>query len=318
MHLGLAFDLQTDPQDEQQAEFDPPAVLDALQQALEALGHHVSRLGNHAALLQGPRGFCDVDLVFNLAEGQDSRNREAWVPTLLDLYNIPYVGSDPLALTLGLDKAMAKRLAAVSGVATPRWLKIEQPDALPAQLPLTFPVIVKPAYEGSGRGIDAGAVVRDAAGLAQRVRWLYKHCPQPVLIEEFIAGGELTVLMIGNEHPEVYPAIQRPLDPATGLSCHVVRPAPAQVATPLALTPALEQAAHQAALTMFQMLGCRDVARVDLRVDTQGRVWFLEINPLPSFDPEGTFGLLAAHQGVTYTAMIGRVLDAALRRLHAS
>ena len=113
MHVGLAFDHQTDPQDERQAEFDPPATVDALQRALEAQGHHVSRLGSHTAFLSGPGCFCDVDLVFNIAEGQGSRNREAWVPTLLDLYNIPYVGSDPLALTLGLDKSMAKSHALI-------------------------------------------------------------------------------------------------------------------------------------------------------------------------------------------------------------
>lgn len=316
MHIGLTFDLQTDPTDARQAEFDPPATIEALQRALESLGHHVTTIGSAATLrARGPAGCGDLDLVFNIAEGVQGRCREAWVPTLLELYGIPYVGSDPLALMIGLDKALSKRLATASGVLTPRWMTLDPPQALPAHLPLLFPVIVKPRYEGSGRGIDAGAVVRSREALAQRVRWLIEQCRQPVLIEEFIEGGELTVCLIGNGTPEVLPAIQRPLDPATGLSCHVVTPTPSQVTTPLGFTPALEQAARHASVTMFQALGCRDVARVDLRVDEAGRVWFLEINPLPSFDPDGSFGLIAECAGVPYATMIGRVLDAALGRM---
>ena len=319
MRIGLTFDLQTDPTDERQAEFDPPSTIHAICRALESLGHHVVLMGNAADLLDSPTtsslsGGGGVDLVFNLAEGVSGRCREAWVPTLLDLARIPYAGSDALALSAGLDKVLCKRLARAEGIRTPDWISLEHPDALPAMIPLTFPVMVKPRYEGSGRGIDAGAVVHDRAALAARAAWLFARCPDSLLIEEFIAGGELTVCLIGNDPPVAYPAIQRPLDPATGLSCHVVRPTPAQGACPLTLEPALEAEARRVALRMFTILGCRDIARVDLRVDDVGRVFFLEINPLPSFDPEGSLGLLAEYLGVTYAQLLGRVLDAALAR----
>jgi len=311
MHLGLLFDLQTDPNDERQAEFDPPQTIEALRRALESLGHHVTPINGVTELVRlGPKGCCSFDLVFNLAEGMEGRCREAWAPTLLDLYGIPYVGSDPLALSLGLDKAMTKRLVKESGLRTPAW------HLLPADThALRFPVIVKPRYEGSGRGIDAGAVVTSHEALAQRVAWLTARCPGPVMVEEFVPAGELTVCLIGNDPPTAYPAIQRPLDPATRLSCHIVKPAPDAVINPLELTAALEQAAREAALSVFRLIGCRDMARVDFRVDEQRRVWFLEINPLPSFDPAGSFGLLAEYLGVSYANVIGRILDAAVRRL---
>lgn len=315
MRIGLTYDLQTDAADERQAEFDPPATIAALRGALEPLGHHVIPLGSAGDLLQALQRLRDVDLVFNIAEGTHGRCREAWVPTLLELHGVPYVGSDPLALMLGLDKAMSKRLAIAAGIPTPRWISIEEPSASPSTIPLEFPVIVKPRFEGSGRGIDAGAIVRSRQALDARVRWLFEWCWQPVLIEEFIPHGELTVWLIGNTPPQAYPPIQRPLDPATRLSCHVVHPTPSVGEAPLVLDEPLEARARQMALAMFETLGCHDLARIDLRVDEEGQLYFLEINPLPSFDPAGGLGLLAESLGIAYSDLVGRILDAALTRL---
>ncbi|MBI4323150.1 MAG: D-alanine--D-alanine ligase [Candidatus Omnitrophica bacterium] len=316
MRVGLTYDLQTDPRDERQVEFDPPRTIERLCAALQELGHHVVRLGNAADLLASRTGLDQVDLVFNIAEGTHGRHREAWVPTLLELLHVPYVGSDPLALSLGLDKAACKRLARACGLPTPRWIAVDHPGAIPAELALAFPLIVKPRYQGSGIGIDEGAVVQDRPSLHRRAEWLFERWPESLIIEEFVGEGELTVCVIGNHPPTAYPAIQRPVHPESRLSCHVVRQdLPASWATPLELTDALDAEARRIALEMFAALGCRDMARVDLRADEQGTVWFLEINPLPSLDPEGSFGLLAEHLGVTYARLVGRILEAARTRL---
>lgn len=317
MRIGLAFDLQTDPEDEQQAEFDPPATIAALRGALETLGHEVSLLGGAPELLKSPQRLHDVELVFNIAEGVHGRCREAWVPALLELYGVAYVGSDPLALALGLDKALSKRLASAQGILTPPWMCIRDSSELPAELPLAFPVIVKPRWEGSGRGIDAGAVVRTPAALRRRIEWLRDRCAGPMLVEEFIAAGELTVCVIGQ--PAVaYPAVQRQLDAATGLSCHVVKPVAPESKSPLVLDERLDAQARHMALEMFKLIGCRDVARVDLRVDASGTPHFLEINPLPSFDPEGTLGLLAEYLGSSYADLVGCVLEGARSRINGT
>jgi D-alanine-D-alanine ligase len=321
MHLGLTYDLQTDPTDWRQAEFDPLATVEALEGALSSLGHHVSRMGSAVDVLRaGPRRCCDIDLVFNIAEGSFGRCREAWAPAVLELFRIPYVGSDPLALMVGLDKVMTKQLARAHGVLTPAWCAVESPAAIPATLPVRFPLIVKPRYEGSGIGIDPGAVVRDRVALEARVRWACGRFSQPVLIEEFIGHGELTICVIGNGPAEALPAIQRALDDESRLSWHVaggVSAGRGRVLTPLEIDPRLEQEAQEAALTLFEALGCRDMARADFRVDAEGRVFFLEINPLPSFDPEGTIGLLAEHLGRSYAVVVGSMLDAARTRLNA-
>ena len=316
MRIGLTYDLRTDPRDQRQVEFDPPQTIERLCAASKELGHQVVRLGNAADLLASKAWIDQVDLVFNIAEGTHGRNREAWVPTLLELLHVPYVGSDALALSLGLDKAACKRLARAAGIPTPEWITIARPEELPACLPFPWPVIVKPRAQGSGAGIDAGAVVHDRVSLTRRLQQLFAQWPEPMLIEAFIPHGELTVCLIGNAPPTAYPAIQRPLDPRSRLSCHVVRSTSgSEWEAPLTLTDSLDARARQVALQMFEALGCRDVARVDLRIDEQGTVWFVEINPLPSFDPEGSFGLLAEHLGVTYAHLIGQILEAALTRL---
>lgn len=314
MRIGLTYDMQHDPQDERQAEFDPPQRLDRVCAAMASLGHEVVRLGNAGELLSARNRLAGVDVVLNLAEGSHGRNREAWVPTILDLAGVRYIGSDGLALSLGLDKAVCKRLASARGILTPPWV-IVNPGRMPSSIPLKFPVIVKPRYQGSGIGIDQGAVVRDIAALRRRLQALFDRWPEPALVEEFIGIGELTVCLIGNDPPTAYPAIQRPVDPRGGLSCHVLQALPGMTwETPLELVDPLDREARRMAVEMFTELGCRDMARVDLRVDDHGGVWFLEINPLPSLDPEGSFGLLAEYCGLPYEQMIGRILAAAEQR----
>ena len=166
-------------------------------------------------------------------------------------------------------------------------------------------------------GIDPSAVVSDPDALGERVKGLFRRFPQPVLIEEFIPFGEVTVFLIGNDPPRALPVIQRCLDSGSRLSAHVGDKPVKETAVlcPLELTEDLEAQAQRMALTLYHTLGCRDMARVDLRVSEVGEVFFLEINPLPSFDPEGSLGLLAEHLGTTYTNLVGEILQAALLRL---
>ncbi len=317
MHLGLTYDLQTDPTDWRQAEFDPQATIETVARALADLGHEVSRLGGADDLIAHRGALRGVELVLNLAEGRHGRCREAWVPVLLELWDMPCIGSGSLTQTLALDKVATKRLAASAGLATPRWMTVRAAEELPADLPLRFPLIVKPRYGGSGLGIDRGALVHDTRALRARVAWACQRFEQPCLIEEFVAFAELTVLLIGNHPPEALPIIQRPLDPVSRLAWHVAGPGCAETpVSPLELTTELEAKAHTDAVAIFELLGCRDMARVDLRLDAQGGIWFLEINPLPSFDPEGTMGLLAECMGSSYTALVGRIVDSACLRLN--
>lgn len=319
MRIGLTYDLQTDPAQEHQAEFDPPATLDALTQALRQLGHSVVLLGSASTLAEKPAALAGVDLVFNIAEGSRGRCRESWVPVLLEHWGKPFAGSGATTLALALDKAMTKKLVAASSIPTPPWKQVSDPDAvLTGWLP-PFPVIVKPCHEGSGLGVGVDSIITDRQALYAQAERLINRFQQPCLVEEFIAFGELTVFLIGNNPPEALPAIQRPLNPQTRLSCHVAGEAsPQSWLCPVAITRELDAQARQMAKAVFELLKCRDMARVDFRVDEAGKLYFLEINPLPSFAPDGSLGLLAEYLGTAYAALVGRILDAAVQRIKAS
>ena len=196
-------------------------------------------------------------------------------------------------------------------------MSVASADGLPSSKTLPFPLIVKPRHEGSAVGIDGGAIVHDADALAARVRWVLAAHREPALIEAFIAGGEATVCVVGNEPPEALPPILRPIDPTTGLAWHAAKRdgrETSMATLPVALTPALETTLRRYAVEVFRLLGCRDVARVDFRIDPQGRVYCLEINPLPNLSPDDSFGLLGESLGLGYDGMIRRILDAALAR----
>src|SRR5262245_48856937 len=198
MRIGLTYDLKTDHPgngradlpDDLQEEFDSPATIEALSTVLRGLGHEVAPLGDGRELLE--KVLADPpDLVFNLAEGQGvSRSREARVPAVLEMLGVPCSGSDPLTLAATLDKDCARRLVASAGVPVPTGVVLGPadpvtPDALAGH---AFPLLVKPAWEGSSKGIRGKCLVRSFPELAEVVASLRKDHRQPLLVEEFIDG----------------------------------------------------------------------------------------------------------------------------------
>ncbi len=315
------------PGDDGDEEFDSPETIAALAAAIRDLGHEVELLGYGEPLLRrlldGPR----PDLVWNTAEGNGAgRAREARVPAVLEMLDIPYTGSDPLTLAATLDKDCAKRLVAMAGVATPGWLLLtgecDWPAAQDELGALRFPVFVKPAFEGSSKGIVSSSVIEDREQLRLALDELWEAYQQPVLVEEFIDGDELTVGIVGNDPPEVI-GIMRivPREPSERpfiYSLDVKRDfrRRARYECPAQLSIKDTAAVRHAALAAWQALGCRDVARIDFRL-RQGVPYFLESNPLPGLSPEsGDLVILANRAGVSYSDLIARILEAALVRHH--
>jgi D-alanine-D-alanine ligase len=327
MKIGITYDLKAEvpaqagqPEDFQE-EFDSPVTIEAIAAVLRSLEHEVVKLGDGRELLE--RLLADPpEFVFNLAEGQGvSRSREARVPAALEMLGIPYTGSDPLTLAVTLDKDCAKRLVLSRGVVVPRGMVVYPHDSLNAvaQIRHAYPVIVKPAWEGSSKGIRAHCVVDDPGKLAAVIESLRRDHRQPIMIEEFIDGDELTVGIIGNDPPRVVGTMRvlpqlREERFVYGLEVkrdwrHRVR-----YETPAQLTPTESSAVVNAALTAYQVLGCRDVARVDFRL-RDGVAYFLEANPLPGLNPESSdLILLAQGCGWTYGQLIEAILHAGLDR----
>ncbi len=306
-------------------EFDSPETIAAIAAALHSHGHTVELLGDGPRLAAKLLAGFKPELVFNLAEGRGiGRCREAWTPALLEMFRVPYTGSDPLTLAAALDKNFAKRLVRAAGVPVPAGLLVAgNIAALAKELDaLSLPAIVKPAFEGSSKGILGTSLITARGELSEIVAQRLAVYNQPILVEEFIDGRELTVGVIGNESPEILAIMEvLPLRAAGpfvyGLEVKRNWREEVRYESPAKLTAAETAAVNDATLTAFHALGCRDVARIDFRL-REGVPYFIEANPLPGLSP-GTSDLvlLAEGVGIDYAALIGRILAAALRRLAA-
>jgi len=264
----------------------------------------------------------DIDLAVNIAEGAHTRNREGWAPTLLEMSGVPCVGSDALTLSVSLDKAWTKDLVAAAGVPTPAWRTYASAGQVdPADLPGPFPLFVKPRYEGSAKGIGPTSRVDDLEALREEVRRVTTVYGQDALVEIFVSGGgEFTVAVLGTDRPRALPAIQRAVENGTGIGLHALdrRGLPdREWAWGLEgdLDSPLEAELQRLSILAFRKLECRDFARVDFRVDAEGKAWFLEINPLPTFAPDGTFAVMAELMGADYDAFLADVLGEAFGRV---
>jgi len=309
--------------DDAEEEFDSPETIAAIAAALQSQGHEVELLGDGPALASRLLLGCAPDFVFNFAEGRGiGRNRESWTPALLEMFGVPYSGSDPLTLSATLDKHTAKYLVQSAGVAVPRGVLVdgvisdfsEQLEVLPT------PLFVKPAFEGSSKGIGAHSLVHRQIDLAEAIGECGNDYQQPVLVEEFIDGDELTVGLIGNDPPTVL-GIMRvvPLrdDGPFVYDLDVKRNWRQRVRyeIPARLKADGDHAVRQAALAAFRALGCRNVARIDFRL-RDGVPYFLEANPLPGLSPGSSdLVLLAEGVGIEYQELIGQILEAATARV---
>ena len=273
------------------------------------------------------------DAVMNLIEWfHDDLENETYVPAIFELVGQSYTGNRPLALALCQKKPQAKSLLAAAGIPVPRGIVVEAQGKAPKDLDLRYPLIVKPAYDDASGGIDAGSVVRDRAALDARVQLVVGDHKMPALVEEFIEGREIHCAILGNNPPNPLPLYEmkfkdggvdndgRPLphiityrakwDPysrdyyAMEPSCPVDD-----------LEPETIKHIQDVALRAYKTLGCRDYARVDMRVDTStGEAFILEVNPNPDLADGCAFAQCVRASGRTYAEAIQEIIGYALER----
>ena len=329
MRIGLIYDTfdaypwTDDAPPDADAEYEPAETVDALAAAVERLGHTPVRVGTAFDLRERLDAGLALDAAINIAEGARSRNREAYAPVLLEMADVPCLGSDALTLSVTLDKAWTKDLAAAAEVPTPPHCVFGTADAIdPDALP-PFPLFVKPRYEGTSKGITPQSRVDNVAALRREVERITTTYDQDAIAEGFVAGGgEFTVAVVGHAPPEALPVLQRGVEPTTGIGLHALEHRGAPTADEEwdyelrgTLTSALEERLQTLTLRLFDTLDCRDFARADFRVDADGQPWFLEINPLPTFNPGDTFAIVAELMGRDYIDYLSEVFERGLRRL---
>jgi D-alanine-D-alanine ligase len=330
MKVGLTYDLRLEYlaagySEDETAEFDRPDTIDAIENALSQLGHKPDRIGHAKQLVRRLADGDAWDLVFNIAEGMYGLAREAQVPALLDVYQIPYTFSDPLVMALCLHKGLTKAVVRQAGLPTPDFAVIEERHsaACPPAVDLPFPLFAKPAAEGTGKGISPVSKITDRESLARRCAELLAEYRQPVLVETYLPGREFTVGLIGTgANAKVLGTLEillRPEAEAEVYSYANKENSEELVDYRLVLPehdPEVRQA-EAVALGAWRALGCRDAGRVDLRSDRDGRPHFLEINPLAGLHPSHSdLPMLCTALGISYVTLIDRIVQSALERVH--
>ncbi|MBP7052188.1 MAG: ATP-grasp domain-containing protein [Phycisphaerae bacterium] len=323
MTVGLVYDLRDDYlaqgfTEEQAAEFDSAATIDALEKAIRSLGYATERIGNGMALAKQLAAGKRWDLVFNIAEGLYGRSREAQAPALLEMYGIPYTCSDPLVCALTLDKAMTKRVIQSAGLHTPRFAVVTSPADIEG-LDLKYPLFAKPLAEGTGKGVDKDSRVDSPAALKKVCTRLLERFAEPVLVEEYLPGREFTTAILGTgRDARVLGTIEFRIEanaPAQDYSFDVKEQCEQCVTYFPMPKGALRDEAEALALAAYRVLECRDTGRVDIRLDAQDRPAFIEINPLPGMHPtHSDLPMIAAQERMSYEELIGNIVRSALAR----
>ncbi len=303
------------------ADLDSERTIDAVRTVLEAAGHRVTFLEADVTLLDTIRAQ-KPDICFNMAEGHYGDSRESQIPALLELLQIPYTGSKVLTHAVGLDKGMTKRIWQTFGLATAPW-QVFNTAHDPLDTALHFPLFVKPLSEGTGIGVTTDSLVHTDAELRARVAYTLATYHQPVLVERYLSGREVTVGVIGNLPDQVvFPVleidVQKIAPDQLGVYTNHVKSdfdSTNYVFIPNDLPPEMAARVQKLAQDGYNVLGTLDVARLDIRFDDVGEPFLLEINTLPGISPGfSDLSLGADMAGLDYTWLISTILNSALRR----
>jgi D-alanine-D-alanine ligase len=327
MRVGLSYDLKeavpvaVSVAEDALEEYDSKETVGLIASCIEAGGHETVMLG-------GGWGFLDnirkekVDLVFNISEGLGNyRSREAQIPSVLEMLGIPYSGSDPQCLAICLDKPLTKKLLVADGIPTPAWRVVNSLEDMNGTdwSGFSFPVIIKPVHEGSSKGIHGTSLAHSQEEMRAEISRLVTCYNQPVMVEEFISGDEVTVGVVGNG-PDSVLGVMRilPKDEPEHFvySLEVKRDYKNRVAyeCPARLSPEYLSNIQTSSLRVFESLGCRDFSRIDYRIASDGTPYFIDINPLPGLGTHSDLVIMAIQLGYTHEALVNRILNTALVR----
>lgn len=316
-----------DPAMDLYAEWDTSATINAVRDALAE--HHIVTMieANEDAYLKIRE--LRPDIAFNIAEGLTGVSREAQIPAILEMLNIPYTGSDPLTLATCLDKSRAKEIMAFHGIPTPAFRVISGGDEIDS-LSVSYPAIIKPLHEGSSKGIFNNSVVQNPDQLRNEAIRILTRYNQPVIIEEYLSGREFTVALLGNgDNLTVLPIVEIKFDtlppgvnPIYSYEAKWIwdrAEKPLEIfSCPANLDDPLKGEIEKICRRAYTLLRCRDWCRIDVRLDGRGQPHIIELNPLPGILPNpednSCFPKAARAAGMSYNRLIQTVILLAAER----
>ncbi len=319
--------VQSQKQIDAYAEWDTWDTINAVKQALECY----SSVTLIEADLSSFQKLIDAkpDIVFNITEGYNGVSREAQIPAMLDMLQIPYTGSDPLTLAICLDKARTKEILSYHKIPNAKFIIADNLNQI-SKIDLKFPLIAKPISEGSSKGIFSSSFVKNQKELTSEAERIISEYNQPALIEEFLPGKEFTVAIIGNgSDAKVLPIVEInykdfpddfiPIYSYEAKWILDTKENPLDVfSCPAQIDSKLESKIKETVLKTYNVLRCKDWSRIDVRMDADNEPNIIEVNPLPGILPNpeenSCFPKAARTAGLNYNDMINSVLLAAAKR----
>lgn len=265
------------------------------------------------------------DVVFNFMELFKENSRlEMNLVGILELLRIPYTGAPPMVLSNCQSKVLTKRILNSFGIITPNFVLIKNP-AQHYRHNLNYPLIVKPAFEDASVGIENNSIVENSRDLTERINYIFTSFRQSVLVEEFIDGRELNVAVLGNDNPAALPiseidfsqmpdhlynivSYQAKWDPNHEAYHKTIPSCPAKV------PKRIEYKAKEIALQAFSIMGCRDYARIDMRLSDENKLYVLEVNPNPDLTESAGFMRSAEAMGLSYIDTLKTIIGFAKKR----
>jgi D-alanine-D-alanine ligase len=288
-------------------------VNQAIMMALRENGHVVSALETDANL-EERLGKLKPDFVFNCSNTGQDEGQKSFAPRILKKLGIPFTGSGGSACYNAYDKARTKQILLAAHIATPQALVIRDPRHYKIPESLTYPLFVKPVSGGCSYGIGRNNLVRSKANLNKRVQQIFDKVESPLLVEEFLEGREFTAGILGNNQPRVLPIMEFKYKRDNGASFRsyqlkMVDYANEEVRCPAELGSNKLLEVRRLVQRTYQAIGCRDYARVDVRMDRTGKPYVLEVNALPNLMPKtSSYAIMAQKAGMNFRELIRRIL----------
>jgi D-alanine-D-alanine ligase len=327
MKVAFTYNLRRSDSPEE-AEFDSAETVDAVASAIEAAGHEVEKIevSGAASSLMERLETSDPDIIFNTAEGSGGRMREAFYPALFEEMGLSYTGSDAYTMALTLDKWLTKLVLERHGIDTPRAELVTSRNL--AKIcqngpRLAFPIIIKPNFEGSSKGIDDNSVVRSLDELTTSLKSALKSYPEGVIVEEYIEGVDVAVGYVngvGHDNGLLQP-VEAIYDSKSSDSFNIydfrrknVEPGSVQLRCPANIPRDVAARLRAISLEAIETLGLHDVARLDYRISEGGRIFLLEANALPSLAKDSSIFAATTHHGLSYEATVASILNSAALR----
>jgi D-alanine-D-alanine ligase len=321
MKIGLTYDLRSWYIDrgysmEDTAEFDKKETVDALEESLGKMGYETEQVGNTFQLIEALANGKRWDLIFNIAEGLYGDGRESVIPAILDQYRIPYVFSGPVIMGLSLNKHLTKLIVNAAGVPISQGILISDIQDI-NKCNLEYPLFIKPVSEGTGKGITEKSLVHSLDEMKTMVEWIITRFNQPALVEEYLPGREFTVGIVGyGDQAEAIGGMEVICSDNLPYSVEV-KENYQQYCQYKPLDQDIAEECKKVALDAWRAIGAVDAGRVDLKADKNGRICFIEANPLAGLNPvHSDLPILARMYGIEYQKLMEMIMKSAVKRLN--